>query len=110
MDDVTERLAFYRDREFASLVLVVIGLVAETHPEELRAALGRAFDLAAVEEQHRRVAALLAGTQALAANQAAEVRHLVEAVHKDIDKIEGRIDALREYLDRLKPAATNGRK
>lgn len=42
------RLAYLRDENFARIVLAILGVAVETHPEEIRAALAQVFDLRAV--------------------------------------------------------------
>lgn len=54
MDDVeTYRLAAgKRDRQFAVLLTMVVGLAAEEYPDELRAALAKVFDVDGLERRH----------------------------------------------------------
>jgi hypothetical protein len=100
-DELLRAAAQLRDRQLAGMVAVVIGLAAETHPEELRAALGKVFDLRAVEESTRRIMAVLADAQAAAHAAASETRHLLDAISQDVDRLEQRIDGLTFEAERL---------
>lgn len=92
-----ESLKHYRDEAFAVLVLGIVRLVAESHPDLLRDALAGVFDLKAIERDHRRVLAL----QDEARQRFQADRELLMAIQKDVERIEGQIDALHYRLDRL---------
>jgi hypothetical protein len=100
-DEMLRALAKFRDRQFAAMLTVWIGVAAETHPEELRAAIGQVFSLAAVEESTRRIMAVLADAQAAAHAAASETRHLLDAISQDVDRLEQRIDAAAFEAERL---------
>ncbi len=76
-------LAHYRDRQFADMLVIVIGLAAETHPEEMRKALARVFDLSAVEETTRRMMALVSQMQA----ETLALKHDLEQLRIEADRI-----------------------
>jgi hypothetical protein len=80
-----------RNAYFAEMATVWIGLAAATHPEELRKAFASVFDLAGVEESHKRLALVLAQSQAVAV----QARELLHEVSVSLDRIEKRLD----YLD-----------
>ncbi len=86
-DELLSAVGYARDRQMAELLTVVIGISAESHPEELRKALSQVFDLSAVEESARRAMLVLSEVQA----QAYEVRELISAVQADVDALERRI-------------------
>ena len=54
-EDAVRELEAHRDWRFAFWLVLTIQLVAEKYPDELRAAIGKAFDLSGYE---REVAAL----------------------------------------------------
>lgn len=62
--DMVKTLSRYRDRQFADLLVLLIGIAADTHPQELRNALGQVFDLSAVEETTRRMMCVISKLQA----------------------------------------------
>jgi hypothetical protein len=58
VDDETTQLlalAHWRDRSFADLFAVWLGIAARTHPEIIRHALKDVFSLKAIEEKHNRM-------------------------------------------------------
>lgn len=112
-DEAALRLALsrWRDRYFAELIPVLIGLAAETHPEQLRKALAKVFSLECVEEMTQRVMLDTERAQQAASDTATEVRELISQVHVDLDKIDARIDGLRyevELLERRLNLPANG--
>lgn len=100
--EMKRALANFRDRQFADLVTLVIGLAARTHPEELRAAIASVFDLKAVEETTQRMMITLSNAQAEVRSIAAEVHSLTDQIHLDVDQLEQRIDALQHDLEQLR--------
>lgn len=94
--ELLKALAWHRHELFSRLVCIAIGVAAETHKEELRRALGSVFSLQAVERETQRMLGLLTEIQ----NRAVEAKHLLEAVHKDIDRIEKRMDAIHYEQER----------
>lgn len=91
-DAAVAALASIRNRQFAEMLLVVIGVAAETHPEELRAALAQAFDLSATEAVSRRAAAECQLAAERCARLQAEVRAMADGVRKTLAEIEQRIE------------------
>jgi hypothetical protein len=87
-----ERLALcrIRDERFALLFLLQVTQCAESHPEILREALGKVFDLSGWVQSARDVQA----TCTKAMHRAIEANHLIDAV-------QGRFDRLEEQLDRI---------
>lgn len=51
-DDLLEKLSRFRDQQFATLVTMIIGLACEQHPEEMRNALSRVFDIQPIKDQY----------------------------------------------------------
>ena len=90
-------LAQARDSWFADLLAVWIGLAAETHPEEIRKALSKAFDLSVIEETHKRLLNIYCTTQ----QSIVSARELAQAIINDLDAIEARIDALNMDLAKI---------
>ena len=88
-------------RRFADLLVIVLGLAAETHPEEMQRALASVFDLSEVGKQSRRAQASAQAAAALAGRLTAQVTELIAAVGVDVDRIEARVDALRNHVERL---------
>ncbi len=84
------RLAPIRDAQFAELVTLTLGIVAETHPELLREALAKVFDLSAVEIQARNAARVLIQCQQKAHNALMVVNSLI----RKVERLEKRIDYL----------------
>lgn len=80
MDD-RQALTDYTTGELARLFTLVVGLAALSHPEEVRRALGSVFDLAAVEEAHRRMMALL------------------QKCYEEIDRLNDRIAQMHRRID-----------
>lgn len=87
-DDLeTYRLAAARrDRQFATLVTLVVGLAAEEYPDELRSALSKVFDVAG-----------------LGAAQA-ELERRLAAQYQAVSVLEDRVRELERRLER-QPAA-----
>lgn len=84
-----------RDRRFADIIALAVGLAAETHPQEIRKALGSVFSLEAVEETTGRMMLTLAECQRIAT----EARELCQAVVLDIERLEKRLDAVNYALE-----------
>jgi hypothetical protein len=92
--DVTRQC---RDRMMAHMVLTAIQVCVETHPELLREALGKVFDLSAVEDTGKRTMLVLANIQ----KDIADIRgHLQERgdEQQELDKCQ---DSLSLRLDSL---------
>jgi len=82
-----EAVACRRDTQFADLVVQVIGLAAETHPDILRNALGRVFALKQIEEDCRRVS-----------GQCAAMWSEWQRVRADIDLSRTQLKEMREVM------------
>ncbi len=95
-----------RDRQLAEMVVLAIGLAAERHPELIRDALSKVFDLTAVEEHTKRMMALT-----ITANESArESRYLLEQVHKEVDEIERRLDQTQYAIKELHKSLTRAKR
>ncbi len=92
---LTRTLANWRDSAFADLIVVAVGLAAQQRPEELRKALAAVFDLKAVEDMNRRVAAATFHAE----QQVQEARHLIAELHKEFDRLETRMSGLDNWLE-----------
>lgn len=88
--ELTAALAHWRDTRFAFLVTVVLSLAAETHPEELRAALGKVFDLTYWEEA--------------AAHAHAKAGEMMAACEKAQAALDGLRDRYRELAKAIRQA------
>lgn len=87
----------YRDGQFAGLVTVLVGLAAETHPEELQQALSRVFDLSAVEESAKQAAERLRAYQ----SEATQVHRLVGQLKDEAVRLEDKVERLRDEAARV---------
>lgn len=56
-DEIKSAVARARDESFAQMLLLQIGLVAETHPDILKKALSSVFDLTIWENNARKISA-----------------------------------------------------
>jgi hypothetical protein len=92
--DAAERLAHYRDEQFAAFLAIAIGLAARTHPEELRTAFAQVFDLAAYEDMAKRAMLVVSHAQM----QATEIRELLSALDDRLEKQERWADRVHEKL------------
>jgi cell division protein FtsB len=97
-DEVILSMAEHRNYAFAHWLALSIGMAAETHPEEMRKALGSVFDLGLVEDYARRSMAVVTEAQRHAQQVAAEVRELAAEVTKDIEELEKSIDLLHSRI------------
>ena len=81
-------LAHARDRAFADMFVMAIGLVAQTHPETLRAALEGVFGLEAIQRQHQEMVGLLRRTEswlACTSRRANELQRRVEELERAVE-------------------------
>jgi len=102
---IKQAAANYRDRQFAEMLTMMLALAAETHADILRGALAKVFDMSAVERTTERVMASL--NQLHKQHQA--VLTSVMACNERLQRLEARIAALDEYLDRrARELAPNG--
>lgn len=90
-DELLRACANVRDLQFAGFLTFAIGVAAEKHPEELRAAIGKVFSFAAIEEATNRAALVLADVQ----RTANETRRLVSDLRREAGDLERYIGALR---------------
>lgn len=96
-EDLRRVAAHARDSSLATCVTLVLGLAAQTHPEEIQRALASVFDLRAVEDQANRIMLVVAAAQ----QKAAAAHELFLALQADLDVIERRLDALNLALETL---------
>ena len=81
-------LAHARDRAFADMLCIAIGLAAKTHPETVRAALEGAFSLEAIQLQHQEMVGLLRRTEswlACTSRRANELQRRVEELERAVE-------------------------
>ncbi len=102
MDDraMEDALRHFRDGQFAALVVAMIGLVARTHPEELRAALAQVFDLKAVEQDARECNATTQWVREKVNEQRVEAEARLQALHEQINRAESRLADVTRRLNR----------
>lgn len=97
-DELKAALANWRDKEFATLIVVAVQLAVEKFPEELRKALASVYSQTATEKYLRHINSQ---TQA-AADYANQCRELCQQVSQQVSELEGRLDRALEYLERLR--------
>lgn len=100
-DELEEKriaLAHHRDRQMADALVVWIGLAAETHPEILREALSKVFDLAGIKASIQRVADSLRAVH----KTANEIRVDAGRLKEDLDQLDRQIDGLRYDTEQLR--------
>jgi hypothetical protein len=97
-----ERQAIARSRDvlFADMIALAIGLAAETHPDLLRNALARVFDLSAVEDTSKRILAVVTDCQSRCHAIQLEVSALLTTVREDINEVEKQLDGLRHTKEK----------
>lgn len=95
--EIVREAALARDHLFANLVTLVLGLAAETHPEQIQKALAKVYNFEAVEETTRRMMAVVTSCQ----QHASEARILLEEVNRQFDAMEFRVDQLNERIGKM---------
>lgn len=100
-EELQMALGAYRDRAFAQLFLVTVDLVARTHPDLLREALGAAFDLKEYERQARRIRDTVNAVASEANTRLMEYRHRLEELEKIRNSIHKELLALRYEIDEI---------
>ena len=96
-EPLSDKAHWFRDKEFSALILIAIQLVADTHPEELRRAIGAAFDLSAVEDRIRRIM----GDVEEAVKQATEARCMLAELQRDLEQYRDAKDGLANEIQHL---------
>lgn len=89
-DDVLRACANVRDQQFAQFLVFAIGIAAEKHPDELRAALGAVFSTQAIEAATSRAMSELLAVSATARELRETVRILKDRVNgltKEVDRL-----------------------
>ncbi len=89
-EELKAALANWRDKEFATLIVVAVQLAVERHPEELRKALAKVFDLSGLEDYSKRIMAVATSAQ----QYAMQANELCQQVSKEVEELEKRHDAL----------------
>ena len=103
-NDALDALRLYRDRNLAQTVLVLVHLVAESHPDELRAALSSVFDLSAVDSAAKRAVLIATEAQQQAKDITDRSRWLLDDVTKDIDRVRAEVEGLEFRLSKAAEA------
>ena len=106
--EIRRSLSHFRDQSFADFFALALGLACESHPDVIRSALAKVFDLSVVEDTCKRI--MLVASQAQA--QAHQAVVLAQEVIHEIDQLEKRIDGLRlevESLTEARRTLMNGR-
>ena len=93
-EEMEHALKRYRDFNFGVWLSVAVELAAREHPELLRQALARVFDLSAVEEMTKRLLSVASAAQAKAAEARAEAGRL----HAEVAELRRQVDLLSDYL------------
>lgn len=96
-DALKTALAQVRDRQLAVLIVIAVQLAVENHPEEVKAALGKVFDLGCVEDTTRRVMATANGAMDDAYAASCRAREL----GREVEGLRGEIDGLRAQVEEL---------
>jgi hypothetical protein len=81
-----------RDRHIAEAMTLAIVLAAQYHPEEVRHALGKVFDLSCIEEATKNAMVTLAKVQ----RDVADCRSLLWTTQRDCDRLRQELNDL-EY-------------
>jgi hypothetical protein len=97
-DQVLRACANVRDQQFAQFLVFAIGIAAEKHPDSLRAALAKVFDLGGIEDIGKRCMAVLAAVQATAN----ETRKLMADLRREVDGLERRVGSIDVDLHKTK--------
>lgn len=105
MDEPEELLraaAQGRDRRLAEMFTLVFGIACETHSEIIRDALSKLLpDLRVTNEAASRAVAIATSAQQQAHNIGSEATALFEAVGRQCEDIERRLDAIVQFQDKL---------
>jgi len=114
-DDLTEEellraTARFRDKSVADMVALAIGLAAETHPDIMREALGKVFDVTALEDMAKRAMLIVTQAKEKANETAVEVRILAEQVAKDVERLSNDFDEIRLNIDKMRRWAMSQKK
>jgi hypothetical protein len=91
-EEILQTLINTNQRQLVQMLVMTIGLAAELQPELLKEALSKVFDVSAIKDCTDRMMVLLAQCQDRAQRVAIEVEALSDAVNKDIQVIEHRLD------------------
>lgn len=97
-DELKAALSRARERQRVELLVADIGAAAIAHPEILRVAFASVFDLSAVDDNTQRLILVASDAQ----RQAREARELLVQLHRDIEDMEGRLDAINHELDQAR--------
>jgi hypothetical protein len=98
-EELARAVAHARDRQFADLIVLALGLACETHPEMVRDALAKVFDMKAATHYAKQVSQEMMAVQKLARSVRDEIRQLLAAVNADFDAVEKRFDAINYHLE-----------
>ncbi len=90
-------LSQWRDGYFAHLITVSLGLAAETHPEEIRAALSSVFNLSDIKSVGERAMVVVSDAQMIAH----QARDEIMRMHLEIESLRCELDGLRHEIERM---------
>lgn len=99
-EKIEKALSRYRDFRFAELLTIAVALAAEQYPDELRKALAVVFDLSAVEESTKRIMEVLSRAQEAALKCQYDTQSLLDAVERDFERLEKRMDAFQFEMEK----------
>lgn len=105
-DEALAALSSHRDRKFAELLTVAIGLAAEQAPDVLRAALAKVFDFTGIEQRAAEAERRAREAFTTAEGLCIEARHLIDAIHETLAQVERRFDKLGKVFKQLEKRAT----
>lgn len=89
-------VASCRDRQFAELVVMILGLAAETHGDLVRAALARVFDLSEVEKKANE---MMARIQTMG-QQSQHITDGIRRAEMKLEKLQTMLDAVDVNLEK----------
>lgn len=93
-EEMEHALKRYRDFNFGVWLSVAVELAAREHPELLRSALAKVFDLSAIDEMTQRLLAVASAAQAKAAEARAEAGRL----HAEVAELRRQLDSLSDHI------------
>lgn len=102
--DLTQALESVCVQHFAGMLVAMMEVIVQKHPDHLRSILSSVFDVTALELSNRQAAEKVQATHTAALN----VQILLEQVSKQIDALERRLDAGEHRTEALEERQHNG--
>lgn len=88
-------------RQLANLLKATIQLAATADPDALREALASVFDVSAIEEYMKTMQDQMLQVSKTVQTLRSETRALIDAIHKDVEQLEQRIDTITYAIEEL---------